>query len=82
MLKLQVRRWSERPRILVLMLAVILPAAALIVSGVVYLCGIQRDKAIEATFQREYQHVLAIAESGSTSAFTMPQRSPGPAFRM
>jgi signal transduction histidine kinase len=63
MLKFQVRRWSERPRILVLMLAVMLPATALIVFGAVYLRRIQRDKAIEAAFQRDYQHVLAIAET-------------------
>src|ERR1700688_426352 len=62
MLKLQVRRWSERPRIMVLMLAVMLPAAALIVFGMGYLRHIQRDKAIEAAFQRDYQQVLAIAE--------------------
>jgi signal transduction histidine kinase len=62
MLKFQIRRWSERPRIMVLMLAVMLPAAALIVFGMVYLRQIQRDKAIEAAFQRDYQQVLAIAE--------------------
>ena len=47
---------------MVLMLAVMLPAAALIVFGVHQLWSIQRDKAIEAVFQREYQQVLAIAE--------------------
>ena len=62
MLKLEIRRWSERPRIMVLMLAVMLPAAALILFGGVYLRRIQRDKAIEAAFLRDYQHVLAIAE--------------------
>jgi signal transduction histidine kinase len=62
MLKLQVRRWSERPRIMLLMLAVMLPAAALIVFGAAYLRRIQRDKAIEAAIQRDYQQVLAIAE--------------------
>src|SRR5271165_4712797 len=62
MLKLHVPRWSERPRMLVLMLGVMLPAAALIVASVCYLRTIQRDKAIEAVFQREYQQVLAIAE--------------------
>ncbi len=61
-MKLQLRHWSERPRILVLMLAVVLPAMALIVFGVVHLRSIQRDKAIEAAFQRNYQQVLAIAE--------------------
>ena len=47
---------------LVFMLGVILPAAALIGVGVWHLTTIQRDKAIEAVFQREFQQVLAIAE--------------------
>ena len=62
MLKLQITRWSERQRILLLMLAIMLPAAALIVFGVYYLRNIQQDKAIEAVIQRDYQQVLAIAE--------------------
>jgi signal transduction histidine kinase len=62
MLKLQMGRWSERPRILVLMLAVMLPAAALIVIGGYHLRSLQRDKTIEAAIQRDYQQVLAIAE--------------------
>ena len=63
MLSLQLRRWSDRlPRMLVFMLGVMLPAAALVVAGVWHLRTIQRDKAIEAVFQREYQQVLAIAE--------------------
>jgi signal transduction histidine kinase len=62
MLKLQIPRWSERVRIMVLMLAVMVPALALIVFGVVHLRRIQRDKAIEAAFKVDYQHVLAIAE--------------------
>lgn len=61
-MKLQLRQWSERPRILVLMLAVMLPAAALIAFSVIHLRHIQRDKAIEAAFQIDYQQVLAIAE--------------------
>jgi signal transduction histidine kinase len=61
-MKLQVQHWSERPRTLLLMLAVILPAAALIGFGLYHLWSIQRDKAIEAAFQRNYQQVLAIAE--------------------
>ena len=44
------------------MLAIMLPAAALIVFGVYYLRNIQQDKAIEAVIQRDYQQVLAIAE--------------------
>jgi signal transduction histidine kinase len=47
---------------LVFMLGVMLPAAALIVVNVWHVRGIQRDKAIEAVFQREFQQVLAIAE--------------------
>src|SRR5271163_1043307 len=62
MVKFQVRRWSECPRMLVFMLGVMLPAAALIAVGVWHLRTIQREKSIEAVFQREYQQVLAIAE--------------------
>ena len=47
---------------LVFMLGVMLPASALIVVGLWQLRTIQREKAIEAVFQREYQQVLAIAE--------------------
>jgi signal transduction histidine kinase len=62
MVKLQMQRWSERPRMLVLMLAVIVPAAALIVASAYHLRSIQREKAVEAVIQRDYQQVLAIAE--------------------
>src|SRR5258707_1908033 len=62
MLKFQVRRWSERPRMLVFILGVMLPAAALIAVGVWHLRTIQREKTIEAVLQREFQQVLAIAE--------------------
>src|ERR1700756_1637861 len=62
MLKLQVRRWSERPRVLVLMLAIMLPAAALIVASAWHLHTLQREKGVEAVIQRDYQHILAIAE--------------------
>jgi len=47
---------------LVFMLGVMLPAAALIAAGVWHLTNIQREKGIEAVFQREFQQVLAIAE--------------------
>jgi len=46
----------------VFMLGVMLPAAALIVDSVWHLRSIQREKAIEAVFQRDFQQVLAIAE--------------------
>jgi signal transduction histidine kinase len=62
MLNFQVRRWSERPRMLVFMLGVMLPAVALIVAGVWHLRNIQREQAIEAVLQREYQQLLTIAE--------------------
>ena len=45
-----------------LMLAVMLPAAALIIASVVHLRDLQRKKEIEAVIQREYQETLAIAE--------------------
>jgi signal transduction histidine kinase len=44
------------------MLGVMLPAAALILFSAIHLRGIQREKAIEAAFQVDYQHMLAIAE--------------------
>jgi signal transduction histidine kinase len=47
---------------LVFMLGVMLPAAALIAFGVWHLRTIQREETVEAVFQREYQQVLAIAE--------------------
>ena len=62
MLKLQIRRWSERTRMLVLMLAVVLPATGLVVAFANHLRSIQREKGIEAVIQREYEHLLAIAE--------------------
>ena len=61
-MKLQLRQWSERPRILVLMLAIFVPAATLVVLGALHLWSIQRDKAIDAAIQRDYQQFLAIAE--------------------
>jgi signal transduction histidine kinase len=47
---------------LVFMLGVMLPAAALVVYIVWELGNLQRDKAIEAVFQRDFQEFLAIAE--------------------
>ena len=57
------RRWNERTRlILTLELAVVLPAAALIIVSVLHLKGIQRDRAVEALIQRDFTQVLAITE--------------------
>src|ERR1700761_7262572 len=61
-MKLQIKQWSERPRILLLMLAVILPAAALIGFSLHHLWLIEHDKAIEAAIQKDYERILAIAE--------------------
>jgi signal transduction histidine kinase len=62
MIKWQIQRWSERSRMLVLMLAVALPATALILGSAYRLRSIQREKAVEAVIQRDHQQVLAIAE--------------------
>ncbi len=57
------RRWNERTRLLLtLEIAVVLPAGALIVLSVRHLKSIQRDRAVEAAIQREYNQVLAISE--------------------
>ena len=61
-MKLKVKQWSERPRILMLMLAVTVPALALIAFALYHLYTIQHDKAIEAAYQRDYQRFLAVAE--------------------
>lgn len=47
---------------LLLMLAVMLPAAALIIASAMHLRELQRKKEIEAVIQRDYQQTLAIAE--------------------
>jgi signal transduction histidine kinase len=62
MVKLPLRRWRKLPSMLVFVLAVMVPAAALILACATYLRHIQRDKVIEAAFQRDYQQILAIAE--------------------
>jgi signal transduction histidine kinase len=62
MLKMQSRRFSERTRMLLMMLAVMLPAAALIIWSLMHLRELQRKKEIEAVIQRDYQETLAIAE--------------------
>lgn len=62
MLKMQSRRFSERTRMLLLMLAVTLPAAALITWSVMHLRELQRKKEIEAVIERNYLEALEIAE--------------------
>ena len=56
-------RWNERSRlVLTLDLAVVTPAAALIVVSVLHLKSIQRDHNVEAAIQRDFYQVLAISE--------------------
>jgi signal transduction histidine kinase len=62
MSKVEIRRWFERWRILLVMLAVLVPALALIIVNFRLLRSTQREKAIEAVLQRDYQQVLAISE--------------------
>lgn len=58
------KKWlTDRTRLLLtLELAIILPAAALMAFNFWNLHSIQRDKAIEAAIQRDFTHVLKIAE--------------------
>ena len=49
-------------RLLVTLGFVVFPAAALIGFSVLHLRSIQRDKAIEAAIQRDFQHMMAITE--------------------
>src|SRR5690242_4257980 len=57
------RRWSERTRLaLTLELAVVLPAAALVILSALHLKSIQRDRAVEAAIQRDFSQVLTISE--------------------
>jgi len=56
-------RWNERARsVLLLELAVVLPAAALILFNVLHLKSIQRDRAVEAAIQRDFYQVMSITE--------------------
>jgi signal transduction histidine kinase len=54
---------NEKARLLLtLELAVILPAAALVVVSAWHVLHIQRDRAVEAAIEREFSQVLAISE--------------------
>src|SRR5437763_6869658 len=56
------RFWNERTRLLLTLELVVIPAAALIVLSVVHLRSIQRDRAVEAAIQRDFQHMLKVSE--------------------
>src|SRR5260370_40642493 len=59
-------RLTDRTRtLLTLELAIVLPAAALMGFSIWKLKHIQRDKAIEAAIQRDFQYVLKIPEKKS-----------------
>jgi signal transduction histidine kinase len=59
-------RLTDRTRtLLTLELAIVLPAAALMAFSLVNLKNIQRDKAVEAAIERDFSHVLKIAERKS-----------------
>jgi signal transduction histidine kinase len=59
-------RLTDRTRtLLTLELAIVLPAAALMGFSIWNLKHIQRDKAVEAAIQRDFQYVLMIAEKKS-----------------
>lgn len=53
---------NERMRLLVLELAVVVPALALIGFSIMHLKSIQRDRAVEAAIQRDFDRMLAISE--------------------
>src|SRR5262249_22587238 len=60
--------WNERTRMWVTMeLAIALPAMALIAHSYWHLRSIQRDRAVEAAIQRDFNHVLKIAEKRMNS---------------
>ncbi len=60
---MKTKRRNEKTRLLLtLELAVILPAAALVILSAWHVVHIQRDRAVEAAIQRDFSQVLAISE--------------------
>jgi signal transduction histidine kinase len=59
--------WNARTRLLLTLELVVLPAAALVIFSVLHLKSIQRDRAVEAAFQRDFQQMLAISDKGLTA---------------
>ena len=53
---------NDRWRLALLVSGIVLPAVALIVFNIIHLKSIQRDHAVEAAFQRDFQQMLAISE--------------------
>ena len=54
--------WNPRTRLLLTLGLVVLPAAGLIVFSAHHLESIQRDRAVEAAFQRDFQQMLMISD--------------------
>jgi signal transduction histidine kinase len=54
--------WTGRRRLMFMMELVVLPATGLIVFSLYHLHSLQRDRAVEAAIQRDFQHVLKISE--------------------
>jgi signal transduction histidine kinase len=62
-LPMKMKRWNEKTRLLLtLELAVVLPAAALVLLSAWHVLHIQRDRAVEAAIQRDFSQVLTISE--------------------
>ena len=60
---MKTKRRNEKTRLLLtLELAVMLPAAALVLLSAWHVLNIQRDRAVEAAIQRDFSQVLAISE--------------------
>ncbi len=60
---MKIKPRNEKTRLLLtLELAVVLPAAALVVLSAWHVLHIQRDRAVEAAIQRDFSQVLAISE--------------------
>jgi signal transduction histidine kinase len=55
-------RRSEGIKLLTLELAIVVPALALVLFSLAYLHSIQRDHAVEAAIQRQFEEMLAISE--------------------
>jgi signal transduction histidine kinase len=62
MVKPNLRRWRRPPPMLVFVLAVMLPAAALVTASVAWLTHLQRGKMVEKAIESDYEHLLKIAE--------------------
>src|SRR6266478_2172966 len=74
-------RLTDRTRtLLTLELAIVLPAAALMGFSIYNLKHIQRSEALEAAIQRDFSHVLKIAELKSWEKASQKSRLGSSAF--